>query len=192
MAIKADPDNVTYSTKPRGETEARLAEMILYISQKCADDPGFGKTKLNKLMRKIDRLAFVELGDSVTGAEYTRQDQGPCPKYLKPVLERLRLLGDVRVVHRRLWKFQQQRVVAKREPNLTAFSSDQIGLANRVIEAEWGKNAKQVSDETHGRAWKIANHAGVPIPYEAIFISDDPLSREDIERTREVAKQLGW
>jgi hypothetical protein len=166
--------------------------MILYISQRSAVDPGFGKTKLNKLLRKIDFTAFVELGEPVTGAEYTRQDFGPCPRLFKPVWEQLKLLGHVTSAWRPIFKHRQERPVPRRQPNLSEFSQDQLELVNRMITEDWGKSAKQMSNETHGRVWKAARYEGVPIPYESVYVSDDPLTREDIERTREVARLLGW
>ena len=40
-------------------------------------------------------------------------------------------------------------------------------------------------------AWKIAKD-GELIPYEAVFISDDPVTFEDIDLVRQLAAKYGW
>src|SRR5690606_34905726 len=124
MGLTIDPTAVTYATRSRGEVEARLAEMIVYISERSAEDPGFGKTKLNKLLRKIDRLAFVEQGEPITGGEYTRQEFGPCPRLFKPVWERMKMLGQIATEKRRVFGRDQQRAIPRRTADLSMFTAD--------------------------------------------------------------------
>jgi hypothetical protein len=43
------------------EDEQKMKELILYISQKCADDTKFGATKLNKILYFSDFLAYASM-----------------------------------------------------------------------------------------------------------------------------------
>lgn len=56
--------------------EAKFAELILYIVQKCAADETFDNAKLNHLLFHADFLAYAELGEPITGVEYIREKGG--------------------------------------------------------------------------------------------------------------------
>ena len=78
-----------------------------------------------------------------------------------------------------------------RAPDLTLFSDKQIELVDEVIQELWASTASAVSRQSHGKAWDIAAHRQL-IPYEAVFLSDDPVNETDMARTRELAAQHGW
>ena len=75
--------------------EQKLAELILYISQKCATDPKFGAIKLNKILYLADFLAFGNWGEPITGVEYQHLRMGPAPRRLVPVREELQRGGKL-------------------------------------------------------------------------------------------------
>ena len=52
------------------DNERKLAELILYISQRYATDPNFGMVKLNKALYFPDFSAYASWGETITGAEY--------------------------------------------------------------------------------------------------------------------------
>jgi hypothetical protein len=86
---------------------------------------------------------------------------------------------------------QQKRPVALRPADLRVFSADDIAIVDHVIEALRRKTAKGVSTQSHGKAWEVATEKG-PIPYEAVFLSDEPVTRSDVSRTKELARVHGW
>ena len=45
-----------------------------------------------------------------------------------------------------------------------------------------GKIRNEVSHLSHGKAWEVAND-GQSIPYEAVFLSDDPIDAFDVARS---------
>ncbi len=67
------------------ENEPRFRELLLYISQKCANDPKFGAVKLNRILFLSDFLAFAHYGEPITDFEYQKLGQGPAPRRLLPV-----------------------------------------------------------------------------------------------------------
>ena len=179
-----------------GRNDARrdqlLGELILYIASKCAGDDLFGAVKLNKILWMSDFLAFAEHGEPITGVQYQRLVHGPAPRRLVPVRDVLVEKADAIVQRRHMLGGQiQERVVHLREPNLDLFSAAQIDLVDRVINDLREKSASEVSLDSHGKAWQTARH-GEGIPYEAVFLSDEPVNNLDIERTKELAAQYGW
>jgi hypothetical protein len=78
-----------------------------------------------------------------------------------------------------------------REPDLDVLSARDISIVAGWIRFFWNKTAKEVSEYSHGKAWKIAAESEL-IPYEAVFISDEPVTFEDVARTKELAAKYGW
>jgi len=174
------------------ETEERLRELLLYVVQKCEDDPRFGATKLNKILFYADFYAFAHFGEPITGAQYMKLPQGPAPKHLIPALQKLEQTGALEVFTKpTFFGGHQTRFVAKRTPDLSGFSGSQLALVDEVIEHLREMTAVDVSNATHGRAWKAACDKDL-IPYESIFLSDRDATDEDTRRVRELAKSFNW
>lgn len=179
-------------TKTWPENTNRFKELVLYISQKCAIDPRFGATKLNKILFYSDFLAYANLGEPITGFEYQKLKNGPAPRRLLPVrtemLRRQELgLQEIRLKNGRL----MHRIVNLRPPDLSVFTAAQISLVDSVIEDLGPVDADTVSELSHRTmGWKVARFGDV-IPYETVFLSADPLTQEDIERGLEIAKDIG-
>lgn len=161
--------------------DLRMAELILHISKKCANDPSFGATKLNKILYFSDFLAFGHSGKAITEGEYQHLDMGPAPKRLVPVRDCLIAKNELRI-EPRVTSFgrKQNRTIALREPNLEVFSAEQISLVNDVIDSLSGCSATDVSELSHRQVgWKMTKN-GETIPYNSIFVSDEPLTQAEI------------
>lgn len=172
--------------------EDRLRELILYVARKCQADPKFGATKLNKILWWSDFLAYAQTGDPITGVEYMRIENGPVPRRLVPIREELLSARDAVIEEvDRVGGYTQKRLVAMRKPDLSLFTPEQIALVDSVIDQLWKRTAKGVSSLSHGKAWEVAEDRG-PIPYEAVFLSDQPNNRYDKARTKELARRFGW
>lgn len=177
---------------PDAGGEDRLRELILYIATRCQDDPKFGATKLNKILWWADFLAFGQRGKPITGVEYMRLPQGPAPRRFVPVRNAMQESGELAIaVVQTRGGYEQKRPVALRSAKLDLFSADDIAIVDSVIRVLRRKTARGVSRQSHGKAWEIAGDME-SIPYEAIFLSDDPITRDDIARTRVLARQYGW
>lgn len=169
----------------------RLAELILHIAKKCEDDTSFGATKLNKILWWADFLSYARHGRPITGAEYQRLKNGPAPKRLIPVRTRLVRDGDIVLQERTVFKRIQKRIVPLRKANYALFTAEQIALVDEIISNLWNDNATTVSEDSHGKAWEIARDRQ-SIPYESIFLSDEPTSLLDVSETHELANRFGW
>ena len=156
--------------------DKKLAELILYISEKSESDPRFGAVKLNKILFFSDAIAYGKMGAAITGQEYQRLPWGPAPRRLLPVRDQLR--ADEELAIRKTDRFgqEQDRTIALRPADLDAFSGAEIAIVDEVIQALWDRNAAEVSDLSHRvRGWQLASE-GETIPYESIFLSDRPLT----------------
>jgi len=177
----------------RPDGEARLRELILYVSARCESDPKFGATKLNKILWWSDFLTYAYTGKPITGVEYMRLGNGPVPRRMMAVRESMQQAREIAVaeVDMPFGGRTQHRVMALRSPDLSKFSAEEIDVVQHVITALWHKTAKGVSALSHGKAWEVADDKG-PIPYEAVFLSDARIDRYDIARTKALARIHGW
>lgn len=180
--------------KPKtwAENEERFRELVLYVSQKCANDPKFGAVKLNKILFLSDFLAFAHYGEPITGFEYQKLAQGPVPRRLLPMRQRMIEAKELGLQEVPLQSGNVQvRTVNLRRPKLGVFKPEHIAAVDAVIEALSEAGADEASELTHKMAgWKAARF-GENIPYETIFLTDEPLAEADIERGREIAAEFG-
>jgi Protein of unknown function (DUF4065) len=171
------------------ENEARYRELVLYICQKCANDPKFGATKLNKILYFSDFLAYATLGEPITGFEYQRLPNGPAPRRMLPMRDEMIKRRDLgfQTVHLKGGR-TLHRAVNLRDPNLNVLTAEQIALVDRIIGELWDLDAEEVSDLSHRMmGWKVAD-LNETIPYETVFISSGPLTETDVERGRELRR----
>ncbi len=157
----------------------KFRELVLYIAEKSQDDPGFGKTKLNKLLFAADFAQFQATGVALTGIRYQKLEFGPAPRPLLPVLRELEAEGYCRVISGTFKN--QKRVVATREPDLSLFTSSEIARVDDVLEDFRNPNATAISDWSHNFiGWRLAEN-GEDIPYETILVADArPLTEDEI------------
>jgi len=171
--------------------DQKFRELILYVAQRCQDDPYFGKTKLNKILFYSDFIAYAHTGEPITGQEYMRIQHGPGARKLKPTLADMEEKGELKVRRERRHYLHQERVVALRQPARELFSDWHLGIVDQVIQSLWGRTNSEVSLISHANlGWKLARHKET-IPYETMFLSDRPLTEAELEHGRQLAAELG-
>lgn len=159
-----------YINPSREPNDRKFRELILFISERSEGDAPFGSVKLNKLLFYADFLAYRTFGRAITWQKYQKLDQGPCPRRMLPILRELKNDQDVGLAERDFHGFTQKRTVALREPDLSVFSADEIGLVTELIDEFWGKTAAQISDASHEFiGWQLAE-LGEDIPYEVALV----------------------
>lgn len=172
----------------------KFKELVLYIAQTCASDGGFGKTKLNKALWWSDFQAYARLGRPLTGAKYMRLPWGPVPRPLLPVLAELEQEKAIYFENRVVYGGKtQERLRARRRPDMSAFSKEEVKLIDSVVAALWGKKATGVSNLSHEKSagWRLAAHKE-NIPYETVFVSARKAKAVDRAWARDVAAKHGW
>lgn len=175
--------------------EDKLKELVLYIADRCADDPRFGAVKLNKLLYLIDAFAYAEHGVPVTGVEYMKQEQGPVPRRFLPIKEEMKKQRWIAEIERPFHGMSkpQKRVIALRPANLDMFTAQEIAHVDGTIQEFWESTGRDLAEMTHrSRGWKIARQLGDIIPYEAAFLSDEPPTEYELAHAEELIAEHGW
>jgi hypothetical protein len=168
------------------KTRTKLNELILYLCRRSEGDDAFGGVKLNKLLFFCDRASFLDLGASLTGLQYEKQEYGPVPVRMREIVEELGRRGDVIEVERVFHGHSQKRLVARREADLSLFRAEEIALVEKQLQRFWGVSARAVSDASHELLpWQLARMGDV-IPIETVLLEARPLT----EQERQWAEEL--
>jgi len=189
-SILAPRQKLTWKVQLPGG-QKRLREAVLYVSQKCEDAPYFGKVKLNKIIWRADFESFAQRGQPITGRQYQRLKQGPAAVEMLPVLNELQAEGLIEYRLRKLGTLEEQRPIALQSPILNMFSKQDLDYLDRAISAYWDKTGTEVSDISHGVAWKSRDD-GEAMPYELAYLSDQPLGLGQKGRLLNLAQKHGW
>lgn len=169
----------------------RFREMVLYITTRTKDDPGFGDVHLNKALFHSDFTAFSRLGESITGAAYRKRQWGPAANALLPVRREMVADGLVKVTEP-VADDPHRITIPLRAPQDDVFSPEQLAIVDEVIDGLTGRTAKQVSDESHEHpGWQIVE-LDEEIPYTTGLISTRPVPDEVKEAGRSLATRFGW
>ena len=181
-----DTIEVDFTPPAFSDDEAKLAELILHIAIKSEGDPRFGAIKLNKLLFFADLDAHRRLGRSVTGTVYQRLGEGPAPRRMKPVLDAMVSNDDLARRTDEYFGYPQHKFFATREPDLSAFSGDEIAIVGRVVDQYWEYNATQISHESHKyQGYKLVGD-GEDVPLGPGLLGDRDLTEQDLR----IAKML--
>ena len=150
----------------------KFRELVIYIAEKCTDDPTFGATKLNKTLYYSDFYAYRMLGQPITGASYQKLSAGPAPREF---LRQMKILEDARhatVEAQPYFNGVQKRIVPAegRRPDVSIFKESELALVDEVIRFFWGKSATEVSEFSHLEPGWVVCDIGEVIPYETAWI----------------------
>jgi len=150
--------------------DEKLRELILLIAEWSQADPKFGAIKLNKLLFHCDFSAFLTFGEPITGQEYFALPQGPAPRRLKPVTEKMKKVEELAYQEVSYFGHLQKRPIALRSPHLSKFSAAEMNLIRQTVEKFWNQTATQISDQSHlFFGWKVARERET-IPYSTALV----------------------
>jgi hypothetical protein len=167
--------------------ERKLAELVLYISQKCANDPTFGAVKLNKILCFSDFLFYAYHDRGITNVDYQKLPNGPAPRRLIPVRDELIKNGELAIQEIALKSgYTQKRTVNLRSPNLDIFTGAEIAMVDRVIESMQEVTAELASDMSHNLVGWLVVEDNETIPYNTIYFANPPLTEDEANRAREL------
>ena len=173
----------------RGSSRYKLKQLILYIAFRTKDALNFGATKINKVLARSDFAAFRELGTKLTEFRYQKNEYGPTLRAFMPVTAEMVSENLVKWEERSVGSVHENRLLALVEPDMQAFSPEEVELVDREIERAWNATAREVSDEEHCTAAWYATRMNETVKPELCFVEDPgamlPLS--DAEQTRAAA-----
>jgi len=169
----------------------KFKQLVHYVIAQAGSKPGFGATKLNKVLWFADARQYMLTGKSITGAEYIREKFGPVPKAIMPVRSELEREGAIKVYPPKSayegWRFR-----ALRRPSADWFSREELQNVNWWIRYVCDEHtANSISEESHDYAWEIAK-TGERLPYYAFMANRGrPPAGEELDWAREAAKRRG-
>jgi len=165
----------------REVNERKLREMIKYISMLSEGDKNFGRTKLNKILFYCDFIAYRNLGKSISGNGYHKQQYGPVPHNIGRVLNKMIDDGEMAEIPRIAGSYEQKRPAALKEADLSIFTQDEISLIDAMVGRLFRFSATKVSDLSHEFiGWKAAR-IGEDIPYETALLEMHEATEEEKE-----------
>lgn len=174
------------SQDPQSGADKKLRELILHISLQSEGDCAYEALKLARLLFFADFLAYLRLGESITGAEYERAAFGPAPRGVAAILEDMERRGEIATRWCESSGLSVQRPLALRNPHLGGFSAEEIALADELTRRYWAMSATRMSEAFHEFAgWQWAE-PGEVIPYEVALVG----SREPTQEERAKGKEL--
>jgi hypothetical protein len=172
----------------------KLKRLVHYVAWNAGKRPGFGATKLYKVLWYADARTYLLTGTPITGASYIREKFGPMPsaKQFMPVRDELVREGKLKVIESRT-QFDTTQFLAL-EPPETAFLSDREKqtVDYQIERIDKDHTAQSISDETHeDYSWQIAK-TGEELPLYALRLAriKEP-TEEERERFLRRAKELG-
>jgi len=161
-SLQWDPSKLHFDF-PIQNRESRLKALVVYISHQCLDDPTYSRTKLFKVLFYSDFEAYGRHGAPITGIPYKKFPFGPAPAAFNRLQDEMLSDHLIRIVKRRVYDQERQRILPLQEPDFNLFSGREISIVETWIRFFWNKTAKEVSRYSHGKAWKLAN-LGDPDP----------------------------
>lgn len=163
----------------------RFKSLVHYVCWRCKDNTAkLGSTKLNKALWLSDFTRYYFTGVPVTGARYVKQQFGPVPRAIMPVLRELAQEGAVFTKEVDFHGKTKTEFIVEKDP-IVDFQPDELATIERVIAFVCDENtAQSISDLSHDRVWHAADD-GEDIPYFTVFSVPGEITDSD----REWAKQ---
>ncbi len=148
----------------------KFKTLVHYICWKVQNPLELGATKLNKVLWYSDLLAYLNLGESITGARYVKRQFGPAPVAVLPILDELKSEGALAIRETEYKGKPKREFFALRAPGIEGvFNADTVRLVDSVVEAVCRRNtAASISKFSHDDAWMMAE-IGEDLPFYTAF-----------------------
>jgi len=168
--------------RSKADEDKKFRELILYVGKLTEADPRCGSTKLNKVLFYADFGAYRQLGRAISDQRYRKQEYGPVPAGLVPVVAKMEKEGVCAWAERSYFGLPLRKLIPLREPDLSEFRAEELELVRSVISDLWELNATEVSDLSHRFVGWQAAGMGEEISYNSVFVGEPrPLSDEETE-----------
>jgi len=171
--------------------EDTFRQAILYICSLPKNRRDLSKTKLHKILYYADRLAYLTLGEPITGETYIKHQFGPYSQQLAETLETLEEERAV-VVH----EYTDKTIDGKTRkhecpevftsPDLNRFSEEQQKILTSLTREILPMDTTAVSDASHNIVWNTFEMFE-EIPYSSAYL--DVTEKDEREEVMDWARQ---
>jgi transcriptional regulator with XRE-family HTH domain len=175
----------------------KFKQVLLYILQMVGARPNIGETALYKILYFIDFDYFEEYKEKLTGATYIKNIHGPTPVAFKQIVDEMIRDGGLEVVKSKYFQYEQRKYLPKKDPDLTAINAREIKFIDKEVSLLAEKNAKDLSDYSHGDAPWLFTEDGEVIDYRLVWERTAPYTKHDYDMeflqagANDVLKDLG-
>lgn len=169
----------------------KFKNLIVLVADQSASDDYFGLTKLNKLLFFLDFETYAHTGRPITGARYQKNNFGPTPAALMPILEELETDGTVQAVPGRFER--QVRLEAIRAFNGEGFTTEELSSLEEIVGRYAGYSATAISKVAYEEYPLDIFENGETIPYEIALVGNGAYTDKDIQIAEELESEaVAW
>jgi transcriptional regulator with XRE-family HTH domain len=147
----------------------KFKEVLLYIIKKVGAKPNVGEAVLCKLLYFIDFDFYEKFEEQLLGAIYIRNHFGPTPAEFPAIVKEMEKNKELEKVTSKYFNYDQKKYLPLREPDLSAFSVNELQTIDDVLARLSDKTAAEMRDYSHGDVPWITAQDGKPIDYESVF-----------------------
>jgi hypothetical protein len=177
---------------PQEFNEAKFKELIVYFARRLGPEAALGRVKLAKLLMHSDFNAFARFGHTITGATYEKWERGHLPRELLLAQRDLEASGAIIEERVDYYGKKLRHLTAQRDPDLTDFSEDEIGIAEGALHLYGHESAAYLSQLSHREVgWRLTDWKE-EIPPHTVFLGTGGVTEDDIRRGEELASLHGW
>jgi transcriptional regulator with XRE-family HTH domain len=155
----------------------KFKEILLYILNKVGAKPNVGQTVLYKLLYFMDFDYYEQYEEQLIGARYQKNHYGPTPMEFTKIVHKMEEDGDLTEVKNQYFEHSQTKYLARRTPNLSVLSAQELQVIDDVLCHLSDKNASEISEYSHEDVPWLATPEGEVIDYELAFYRTPPYSR---------------
>jgi len=154
----------------------KFKQVLLYVLEKVGAKPNVGETVIYKLLYFIDFDYNEKFEENLMGATYIKNHHGPTPLEFKDIVVEMKKNGDLEEVKSKYFTYTQKKYLPRKRPDLSVLSGREIGHIDEVLARLSDKNAKELSDYSHGDIPWLTRDFGERMSYESVFYRDDKYS----------------
>lgn len=154
----------------------KFKEVLLYILSKVGGKPNVGETVLYKLLYFIDFDYYEKFEEQLIGATYIKNRYGPIPVEFKKIVGQMESKGELETVKSKYFQHEQKKYLPHRSPDLSLLTAQEKEHIDEVLARLSDKNAKELSDYSHGDVPWLTRGFGEPLSYESVFYRDEKYS----------------
>lgn len=182
---KADTTPIISTNSKIKFSPEKFRNLLLYILEKCGSKPNVGETVIYKLLYFCDFDYFEIYEKPLTGMKYKKMQFGPVPQQtlygeiIKSMTECLQLrIIKVPFIN----GYTQHRYINFVKPDLSLFNSQELELADKVINRLSDMNARQIEDHVHKDQPWIDHAMNEEIQYTRVFSRTGEFAQRDYDQ----------
>lgn len=158
----------------------KFKEVLLYILNKVGSKPNVGESVIYKILYFIDFDFYEKYEEQLMGATYIKNKFGPTPVEFAKIIEDMKRKGEIVEVDSKYFAYPQRKYLPLRKADLSILNkSQETDVINNVLNRLSDKNAKEISEYSHGDVPWLTTEKGEMIEYESVFYRTSPYSVRD-------------